>query len=89
MTKEEDDWLADFLELAQTSVRQNQATAEKDYATKLKLLTPRLTRARGCDAGEELAKRLAASEALALPSLTVMTMFEKVPIWAVVGVPAS
>lgn len=65
MTKDEDDWLSDFLEAAQTAAKQNQAAAEKDYASKLKLLTPRFTRAGACDPDAELAKRLAASAALA------------------------
>jgi nicotinate-nucleotide--dimethylbenzimidazole phosphoribosyltransferase len=65
MTKDEDDWLSDFLEAAQASAKQNQAAAEKDYASKLRLLTPRFTRASACDPDAELAKRLAASEALA------------------------
>jgi hypothetical protein len=65
MTKDEDDWLSDFLEAAQAAAKQNQTAAEKDYASKLRLLTPRFTRASGCDSDKELAKRLAASEALA------------------------
>jgi hypothetical protein len=65
MTNEEDEWLSDFLETAQAFARPSQATAEKDYGTKLKLFTPRFERARVCDAEEALAKRLAASEALA------------------------
>ena len=65
MTKDEDDWLSDFLELAQGSARQSQMAAEKEYNIRLKLLTPRIERARVCDADEALAKIVAASEALA------------------------
>src|SRR5688572_7492482 len=65
MTKDEDDWLADFLEVAQSTAKQSQAAAEKDYATKLKLMNPRLERASSADADQAMAQRLAASEALA------------------------
>ena len=65
MTKDEDDWLSDFLELVQASVRQSQMAAEKDYTIRQKLLSPRIERARVCDSDETLAKKVAASEALA------------------------
>jgi hypothetical protein len=65
MTKDEDDWLSDFLELALASARQSQMASDKDYATRLKLLSPRIERARPFDADDELAKKAAASEALA------------------------
>jgi hypothetical protein len=65
MTKDEDDWLADFLEAAQATAKQSHVAAEKDYATKLKLMQPRFDRANTADADQELAKRLAASGALA------------------------
>ena len=65
MTNEEDEWLSDFLETAQASARQSQASAEKDYGTKLRLFTPRFERARAYDAEESLARSLATSEALA------------------------
>lgn len=65
MTKEEDDWLSDFLEAAQASARQSQATAEKDYTAKMKLFAARFERARAGDADGELENRLAAAEALA------------------------
>lgn len=65
MTKDEDDWLSDFLEAAQASTQASQAAAEKEYAAKLKLFTPRFERARPSDSEEELARRLAAGTALA------------------------
>lgn len=66
MTKDEDDWLSDFLEAVQASAKQNLAAAEKDYAFKSKLLNPRLQRALArADADGELARKLAAVEALA------------------------
>jgi len=65
MTKDEDDWLSDFFELAQASARQSQTAAEKEYNIRLKLLSPRIERARVCDSNEALAKKVAASEALA------------------------
>jgi hypothetical protein len=65
MTKDEDDWLSDFLELAQASDRQSPTASEKDYQIRLKLLSPRIERARDCDVDEALAKKVAASEALA------------------------
>jgi hypothetical protein len=65
MTKDEDDWLADFLEVAQSTAKQSQAAAEKDYATKLKLMKPRFDRASAADADQAMAGRLAAGEALA------------------------
>ncbi|HSI15439.1 MAG TPA: hypothetical protein VK961_25560, partial [Chthoniobacter sp.] len=65
MTKDEDDWLSDFHEFAQASARQRQMAAEKDYAIRWKLLSPRIERARHCDPDEELAKKVAACQALA------------------------
>src|SRR5262245_40426648 len=65
MTKDEDDWLSDFLEVAQSTAKQSLATAEKDYATKLKLMKPRFERASSADTDQAMAQQLAASEAFA------------------------
>src|SRR5689334_1432830 len=64
MTNDEADWLADFLETAQKGAKQAETTAAKDYAAKLRLLTPRFNRAQAGDAEGELAPVLAQAEDL-------------------------